>query len=243
MTNTLWQDRVTRKPPSTRSSTRETRLPLCSSTSEERTTFTPSTLRITAGAEVHIWKSYLLGINGDVNLRILFAGKKFHFFFVLFILEGLFLPFFCLSGASFLWTSLCRRPVKCVHIGLNKRHFIYTIKISIYFHVPGVLVMICFLAHSVECGGIVAAVRNIVDFLTIWSFWFAWSTFGRPTFFFPEVKQRSMKLVSRTFCRVVTWPFITVLLPDHENVAWLDHIQDQVGRYNSGRRDGCTFDC
>lgn len=159
---------MTRKPPSTRSSTRETRLPLCSSTSEEMTIFTPSTLRITAGAEVHIWKTYLLGINGDVNLRILFAGEKIPFFFFRpFRFGGFIFTFFGLSGASFLWTSLYRRPVKCVHIGLNKRHFIYTIKIFIYFHVPGVLVMICFLAHSVECGGIVAAVWNIVDFLTI----------------------------------------------------------------------------
>lgn len=93
-------------------------------------------------------------------------GKNSNFFRP-FRFGGFIFTFFLFKRRFVSVDSLYRRPVKCVHIGLNKRHFIYTIKISLYFHVPGVLVMICFLAHSVECGGIVAAARNIVDFLTI----------------------------------------------------------------------------
>lgn len=52
--------------------------------------------------------------------------------------------------------------MKSVHIGLNKRHFIYMTK-SIYFHVLGVLVIFLFLPtegsveeHSVELFGLEA---------------------------------------------------------------------------------------
>lgn len=34
---------------------------------------------------------------------------------------------------------------------------------------------------------------------------------------------------------IVTWPFVTVLLLDRENVGWFGPLWDRVGRYVSGK--------
>lgn len=154
MTNTSWQDLVTRRPPSTRSSTRE-KGGSCSASAllmrwllhhpcEDYDRLRSTNLENLTGG--NRWrcrpKDSCAGKSSLFFSSFLFW--RVYFLVTLFSVNSESLGVTRWSGASFLRTSFPRRLVKSVHIGLNKRHFIYTIKIYIYFHVLGVLVMICF---------------------------------------------------------------------------------------------------
>lgn len=147
MTNTSWQDLVTRKPPSMRSSTKE----------EEHFCWDGVYFDTTQQAEM-----YRCGKLLDINVKLT-QGCLCWNFFVLFVL-GFGVTHFCAfwifsveeylggtqwSSASFLRTSFHRHLVKSVHTGLNKTFYIYH-KISI-FSCPGCTCDALFLAHSVLC--------------------------------------------------------------------------------------------
>lgn len=144
-TNTLWQDPVTRRPPSTRSSTRKEapallqhfywddlcfppRPSICGLQQTE-TNYRSGKLLWQKSMEMLAWGC--LCWKEEVNLSFFYP---FFFFWRVYFWVTLFF-FSCFpwenlgvtrwSGASFLRTSFPRRLVKSVHIELNKRHFIY----------------------------------------------------------------------------------------------------------------------
>lgn len=83
--------------------------------------------------------------------------------------------------------------------------------------------------------------KHRLELFNNFTFWFSWSTFSRLTF--SEIKQRSMKLISRTFCGDFKMAFCHSALTERwtHGVLWLGKslwfgpLQDRAGRYDSGK--------